>query len=242
MEKRGKKKRKINRERVRSAKSSWNISAISRRNAPFLRGRFSSAQRQLAYERRAAPSTTGSGLRRVARRRARCRGGRRARRRAGPNLKRGFRDRGSGRGRERDRGHRARSDGEIEACGRTEARIPSVARDPERATFRGGETGSASRVSCRPAHTYLRVPSIARIVQNHAPTIAGPQCTAVACENCDWGKRAFRAITRAIRLIGSSVRRRDGYYRVWRARTGCGHGFAHFASRRDISRAYAGED
>lgn len=83
---------------------------------------------------------------------------------------------------------------------RHDAIFRPVARDPGRRHSRGGATGTAWRVSRRPAHTYLRVPSIARIVQNHAPTIAGPQCTAVACENCGWGKRAFRAITRPAEL------------------------------------------
>lgn len=161
----------------------------------------------------------------------------------GPNLKRSFRDRNSGReeGRGRERGPPS-------GVGRTAksrlvagARYDSL-RDLGRATFHGNGTNAALHISHRPAHTYLRVPSIARIVQNHAPTIAGPQCTTVACENCGWGKRVFRAITRPARPIRPSVQRRDGYYRVRRARTGRGHNFAHFASRRDISRAYAGED
>lgn len=77
---------------------------------------------------------------------------------------------------------------EYEACGAT----PSV-RDLGRSTAPSAAT--APRASRRPAHnTYLRVPSIARIVQNHAPTIAGPQCTASrACENCGWEKTSGSA-------------------------------------------------
>lgn len=47
------------------------------------------------------------------------------------------------------------------------------------------DVGQGPRIIWLAWHTYLRVPSIARIVQNHALTIAGPQCTAQSrSENC----------------------------------------------------------
>lgn len=239
---------------MRSAKSSsWNISAISRQNAPFLRGGFSSAHARgegaSVMPRRArggygAPTrgtTTGGTSRRTSCVTARSWVG------AGPNLKRSFRYRISGRGCRGDRGRERGPPSGVERRNRgswpERGAIPPIVRGSRTSDLPGRRNG----------HGVARIPPSGTHVP--ARSFDSSNCSKSRAHHC-W-PTVHRCRVWKLRLGKTSVPRdnagrpgrsgracdgRDGYYCVRRARTGRGHGFAHFATRRDISRAYAGED